>query len=173
MSLPAFASIDDLRDRGVTIATDVTSTVDDETRAQAMLDDVSALIRSVAGKTWVTDDALDADLPAIVVTVCCAAARRAYENPKNIRSSNIDGYSDVIAGDVVGGVELTEDERKLVRDAASIGGTLAGLWPLGTTRGPLETAGPCDQWDAPVLLPTDGASSEAIAWLDPSELPLP
>ena len=173
MGLPAFAEIDDLRDRGVLIAEgDSSGGSDDETRAQAALDDVSTLIRQIAGKTWTNDagDTLDTDLPPIVFTVCCAAARRAYENPKNVRSELIDGYQDTLAGDTVGGVELTADERKLIEDAASIGGTLAGLWTLGTTRGPLETAGPCDAWDAPVMLPT--TDGEPIAWLDPSELPI-
>lgn len=168
MVLPAFASIDDLIDRGVVIADE-----DAETRAQAALDDVSTLIRTIAAKTWVTDDALDADLPDIVVTVCCAAARRAYENPQNLRSEIYPNYTDVLAGDAPGGVALTADEERLIRGAGA-DGSFSGLWTLGTTRGPLETGGPCDPYDAPIMLATDGTGGgEPIAWLDPSELPLP
>lgn len=171
MVLPAFASIDDLRARGVKIATGAPPNAD-ETRAQAALDDVSALIRTV-GIPWVDDaDALVADLPPIVFTICCAAARRAYENPQNVRSENIDGFGDTIAGDVIGGVELSEDEKKLIARAA--GGNSPRLGTISTTRGILETLGPFDAWDSPVLMGTDGAAGgEPIAWLDPSEIPPP
>lgn len=165
MVLPAFASIDDLIDRGVKIG------VDDGSRAQAALDDVSALMRSVAGKDWVTPPAvvLDTGLPGVLLTVCCTAARRAYENPSNIRSAVIDGYSDTRGGDVFGGVDLTATERRLVEQAA--GSVSPGLWTISTTRGTLETAGFND--DLPDFYPVlvDTVGGEPIAWLDPSELP--
>lgn len=169
MSMPAFASVADLIARGVDI--DIAEGEElsaDQTRAQAALDDVSTLIRQAAGKTWVTDEEVDADVPDIVFTVCCAAAKRAYDNPDNVRTDTYPDYTETLAGDVVGGVELTDTEIKQVQQAA--GNSAPGLWTLSTTRGPLETAGPCDEYDTPVLLPTD--SGDPIAWLDPSELPV-
>lgn len=156
--LSAFAEVDDLRARGVNIPVEAAAVA----RAQAALDDVSAEIRAVAGKTWDGEDT-----PDIVFTVCCSAARRAYENPSNLRSQSIDGYADTRDGTVIGGVELTDDEKHKVQQAA--GGTSPGIWTLGTTRGELETAWPFDPWESPVLLPT--SDGDPIAWLDPSELP--
>lgn len=170
MGLPAFADIDDLRARGVKIAEGTSGDSADETRAQAALDDVSALIRAAGQNDWVDDSGdLVTTLPDVVFTICCAAARRAYENPQNIRSENIDGYADVRAGDTIGGVSLTEDERKLIAQAA--GGISPRIGTISTTRGILETLGPFDSWDSPILVPTD--SGEPIAWLDPSEDPPP
>lgn len=113
--LPPFASLDDLEAR--------TGPVDDVTRAEAALDDASALIRAEAGQTWVTDDALDEDVPGILAVVCIAVARRVIENP--------DGFTEMHVGDTGGSlanasndVYLTANEKRLVRRAAGVSGVM-------------------------------------------------
>lgn len=134
MSLPALASLEALSDR-----TPGGIGEDDETRAQAALDDASALIRAEAGDDWVTDDdppELDEDaLPDVVVTVCCAAARRALVNPDGVTQESLDGYSTSYRNDSAD-VYLTKAERRLVRSAAGRG----GLWAQPTTRGHPDVA---------------------------------
>lgn len=172
MVLPAFASISDLRARGVSIAVGSPDPSEDETRAQAALDDISTLIREAAGTKWVDDSDELADVPDVVFTVCCAASKRAYENPDNIRSETYPDYTEVRGGDEPGGVCLTANEIALVKKAA--GSISPGLWTLSTTRGVLETQDIFGLDGTPLLLATDGTEGgEPIAWLDPSEAPLP
>lgn len=124
MTLPAFAALEQFAARlpgGIDAA--------DETRAQAALDDASALIRLEAGKTWTTDDELDDDVPDIILTVCVAAARRAFNNPDGVRSESTGSYS-VSLADSSGDVYLTKAERGHVRRAAG----RTGVWALPTTR---------------------------------------
>lgn len=92
--------------------------------------DASALVRSVAGVTWVTDGALVAEVPDIIVTVVLAAAKRAFINPDGVRSEAIDGYSTNYASSSPD-VYLTAKEERQVRGAVSTGG---GLWTQATTR---------------------------------------
>lgn len=132
MSLPALADLEALAARlpgGIAEA--------DEPRAQAALDDASALIRAEAGEDWVTDtDELDTDeLPDVAVTVCLAAARRAFVNPDGVTSEAIDGYQTQYRNDSAD-VYLTRAERRLVRLA--VGRGVIGAQPL--TRGEVETA---------------------------------
>lgn len=102
MSLPALATLEALEVR-------LGGSLDDEDRAQAALDDASALVRSIAGKTWVTNDVLDTDIPDIIATITLRAARRAYTNP-NDHSSETIGNSSV----GFGAVYLTVEERSAV-----------------------------------------------------------
>lgn len=133
MSLPALASLEQLATRlgGIDDS--------DEERAQAALDDASALIRTEAGEDWVTDDdppELDTDnLPDVIVTVCCAAARRAVTNPDGVTQESLDGYSTSYRNDSAD-VYLTKAERRLVRGAAGRG----ALWTQPTTRGDYDVA---------------------------------
>lgn len=165
MSLPAFAQVSDLRLRGVRIVG-----ADDEARARAVLDDVSALIRNVAGEDWLdsSGEAIDPLTPPIVIAIACQAARRAYENPSNLRQSAIEGYSETAASDPPGGLGLTDEEKQQIRAAA--GTSTGGIWALPTTRGPtLETA---RGWGDPIMVETDGpGGGEPIAYLDPSDVP--
>ncbi len=96
----------------------------DEARAQAALDDASALIRAEAGMTWA-----DTDPPEIAKMVCIAAARRSFINPDAIRSQNLDGYAMSFAS-ASPDVYLTAAERSLVRRAVG----KSGVWALPTTR---------------------------------------
>lgn len=154
-ALPAFATVDDLEIRaGHEVQ---------RGRAQAALDDVSALIRLEASKDWVVGDppALDPDTPPIVAAVCVTAARRAYENPNNYGQETIAGYSYSVKGDdSAGGVALTDAEIRQIRRAA---GGVPGLSTIGVTRGPLETAG-CGGGDR-VFLETD-PPGDPILWTE-------
>jgi hypothetical protein len=145
MTLPAFATLEAFAARLPGGVSD-----DDETRARAALDDASTLIRAEAGKDWVTDDepaVLADDLPDIVVTVCIAAARRAFTNPDGIRSESLLSHSVTLA-DSSADVYLTTAERRMIATAA--GRTGGGISTLSTTRGPLETAGCGDLLDPTV-----------------------
>jgi hypothetical protein len=153
--LPAFASTDDLDVRlpgGLNAS--------DEDRAQAALDDASALIRSEAGIDWVDDDALRTDFPAVLRVICITAARRELENPDGIISETIDGYSQRLANASTG-VYLTPKEVRVVRRCAG----RSGLWSLGTTRGVVETPA-CDPYrDAGNDVYLDVVGSEPIPYL--------
>lgn len=132
MSLSALASLDQLRTRipgGIE--------ADDEERAQAALDDASALIRAEAHQTW------DTEIPDVAVTVCLAAARRAMVNPDGVTEEALDGFSTTYRNDSAD-VYLTQNERRLVNQAS--GRTGVGVLP--TTR---ATASP----DVPYLLDCD------------------
>lgn len=137
MALPAFASIEDLEAR--------MGPMSDPARAQAALDDASALIRAEAGETWVDDDGtLAADVPGVLLTICCKAARRSLANPDGVTSESIEDYS-VSFGNTSPDVYLTKAERAMVRRAA--GRNSVGT--LATSRGNLETAAvyhPGDVW---------------------------
>lgn len=124
MSLPAFATLDQLEAR---------TTVADETRAQAALDDASVEIRSIAGVTFVTDDQLDfTGYPTwaedALVKVCCAAAVRSLTNPGGEQSETIGTYSHSYAN-ASPDVYLTANERRLIRRAAG----RTGLGTITTT----------------------------------------
>lgn len=139
MTLPAFATLEEFEARLVgALAEDS----DDEERAQAALDDVSALIRVEAGKDWVTDDdppVLADDIPDIVKTVTIRAALRAYNNPTGTesRTHSLGQFSESESfADSSSDVYLTSSERRLIRLAA---GRRAGLGVIPVTRGALET----------------------------------
>lgn len=124
--LPAFASLADLS---------VRITVEDEARAQAALDDASALIRdAVDPVTWVTDGDLDEDIPDIVRTVCLDVAQDRYANPDGHRQETIGNYSYMDSGDAVGGRQLSHAQRAQVRRAAKLSqvGTISLESPYAT-----------------------------------------
>lgn len=127
MALPALVSLADfaLRVGGISAA--------DEDRAQAALDDASALVRAEAGENWVdAEDALE-DVPDLIVTIVVAVAIRAFRNPEGVRSETIGNYS-VAYADSSTAVFLTEGERRLIRRAGGRTGIgsirLEGEWTL-------------------------------------------
>lgn len=130
MTLPALATLEEFAVR----LPGVFDEESDGARAQAALDDASALIRSVAGATWTTTDdedetIVDPDMPDIVRTVCIACARRVFNNPDGIRSESVGGYSASLA-DSSADVYLTKAESAHIRRAAG----RTGAWSLPTTR---------------------------------------
>lgn len=120
--LESLASLEDFEDR---IAGGIAE--EDATRAQAVLDDASALVRAEAGKSWMSEAGmLESDIPDVILTIVMKAAKRAFTNPDEVRSESIDNYSTSY-----GDVYLTKTEVSLVRGAAGIRG---GLWTQSTTR---------------------------------------
>jgi Gp19/Gp15/Gp42-like protein len=120
------ASVSDLEARlGRTFAGDET------TRALALLDDASALVRDVAGKTWINPDtgALQ-PVPGTIRWVVLRATERAVRNPDGFSSESAGDYSYQRVG-VEPGVYLTEGEERAIR--RGVGKT--GLWTQPTTRG--------------------------------------
>jgi hypothetical protein len=126
MSLPAFATLDQLAAR---------TTVADETRAQAALDDASAEIRAIAGVTFTAGEELDfTGYPTwaedALVKVACSSAIRALTNPEGEQSETIGSYSHSYAN-ASPDVYLTANERRLIRRAAG----RTGLGTITTTTG--------------------------------------
>jgi hypothetical protein len=121
-------------------------------RANALLDDASALVRDVAGRTWIDPDTgqLDA-VPGSIRWVVLRAAERAMRNPQGFSSESAGDYSYQRTG-VEPGVYLTEGEERAIRRA--LGKT--GLWTQPVTRGDahLHTVWGEDQFGAE-LFPLD------------------
>jgi hypothetical protein len=90
-------------------------------RAQAALEDASALVRTEAGKSF-TDEAhavLDAGIPDIIVSIVLAAAYRAFRNPEGTSQSSIGDVSVSFAREgSAGAVFLTKAEQRAIRKAA-------------------------------------------------------
>lgn len=105
------------------------------TRAAALLDDASALVRDVAGKTWIDPETGERQpVPGSIRWVVLRAAERAVRNPDGFSSESAGDYSYQRTG-VEPGIYLTEGEEKAIRRA--IGKTR--LWTQPTTRGELWT----------------------------------
>lgn len=100
----------------------------DLARAQAALDDASALVRAEAGKSWVDTDGTTITAPAQVLTIVVKAALREFKNPDGFSSEQMGDYS--YRTDHTGGVYLTDDERRIVRQAAGAGAY--GAWTVRT-----------------------------------------
>ena len=97
----------------------------EETRAAAVLDAVSSLVRSEAGRTWEGETVPD-DIATVVVQV----AARVFNNPDGYTSERIDDYSYQVAANQVG-LYLTPGEARIVGRYRA---QPRGLWSLATTR---------------------------------------
>jgi hypothetical protein len=104
MALPSLATVADMEARlGHPI-----DDPDEQARAQALLDDASALIRFEANENWVTTDdppVLGA-VPDYVVSLTAVAALRGWYNPAGIESAQLGAVSVRY-----GGAWLTNAER--------------------------------------------------------------
>lgn len=105
MTLPSLATIADMEAR-------LGHLIEDEgerTRAQALLDDASALIRFEANRTWM-DDTVDPPVlgvvPDFVTSLTAQAALRGWYNPAGIESAQLGAVSVRY-----GGAWLTSAER--------------------------------------------------------------
>lgn len=159
--LPAFASPDDLA-----VRLGVTFDAAGEARAQAALDDVSALIRQAAGVAvppadWVTDPE-GAGAPDVVRLVAITAALRMRRNYvlDGARSTSADGYSEQYDGGTLATPELTDAELATIR-------TVAGVKGKGVVSVPLE-----GDYPAPVLgyVPVTGPGATPSTYQDPFPL---
>ena len=127
MSLPALVSLDDFALR-------VSVSASDEERAQACLDDASALIRAEAGtEDWVYDDGGLETVPDVIAAICVAVAIRAFRNADGVRSETIGNYS-VAYADTSTAVFITAGERRMIRRAVGLNGigsiALEGDWTI-------------------------------------------
>ena len=113
-TLPAFAELADLEARlGRTFEEDSA----DETRAQAALDDASALIRIEAGVDWDSIEAVDEIYRDAIVAITVAIARRVMENPEGAQSATV-GDASISFGEISSDVFLKATERRLILKAA-------------------------------------------------------
>lgn len=133
MPLPALATLADLDAR---LPTELRGAVD-ETRAQAALDDASALVRQEAGVAWTNEagTALE-DVPDIVATVVLEVARRALNRSFTYGAENEDSRD--------AGLFLKASEKRIINTATQ-NSSSAGLWTLATTRSD-ETAEEVEDW---------------------------
>ena len=87
----------------------------DLSRAMAVLDGASALIRSEAA------DDFEDEVPPIVAQVCLWSAQRAYRNPDGVSQSSVGDVSvSYGATDGSGAVFLTRSELRQVRKAGGL-----------------------------------------------------
>lgn len=130
MSLPPLVTVDELETRlGRTL------TAAERTRATAVVQDVSAVIRAEAGGvTWTTTDTAGvvvlSGVPDVVAVVALTAARRAFENPDGVVGTQLGSYSERLSSASAAGVFLTDEERAAVQLA------VGGLRAVGTVRVP-------------------------------------
>lgn len=122
--LPALATVDELSVRLSSPVRDA-----DHGRAEAALGDASTLVRSETGLTWVDEsDALEADIPDVVVTVVLACARRAFTG-EVFRGSDLDGTS-FVESPIGRPLYLTAAEKHALMDAIDGGGS--GAFTIST-----------------------------------------
>lgn len=89
----------------------------DVDRAEAALDDASALIRTEAGEDWLDAGGALETVPAAVEAVALAVALRAYRNPEGVQQSQVGDVSVTYAAGG-GSAFLYPQERRIVRRAA-------------------------------------------------------
>jgi hypothetical protein len=124
--VPVLPSLADLEELSARLGLTLESGSADALRAQAALDDASALIRAEAGAgftDWdIVPDSGDSGpnpIPDIITAIALAAAYRAYQNPQGATSAQVGDVSVSYGGTAGGGsVYLTRDERNAIRRAA-------------------------------------------------------
>ena len=107
---------------------------EDAARAEAVLNDVSDLVREEAQRSW----ASPAETPAAVRTVVLSVARRVFANPEGYTSETAGPFT--VRRDVVG-TYLTDEEAAIVRKYRPGSGQPSGLWTQPVTRGEHPTTG--------------------------------
>lgn len=136
MTAPPLATLADME---VRLGLVLEPTEPDGLRAAAALDDASALVRLVAGRTWLDDDNELEDVPPVIVQVTVAAAIRAFQNPQGFTQASIGDVSVTFSARGGGSVYLTPDERRAVIRAA--GGTAARAISLASSYAVYSGAG--------------------------------
>lgn len=127
--LPALAPVADLEARlGLDPAT---LTGPDQVRAQAALDDASALVRDEARRDFVDTDG-NVDAPDAVIRVVLGSALRNYRNPDSEITQQVGPFQRSYKATEIGPY-LTEAEQAIVRRYRPSGGN--ALWAQRTTRG--------------------------------------
>ncbi|MET9262406.1 hypothetical protein [Amycolatopsis sp. NPDC004079] len=132
--LPALADLGDLEAR---LGLDPDTLAGPEkSRAQAALDDASALVREETRQDWVDPLTGEVAAPAPLVRVVLGAALRTYRNPDAEISQTLGPFARTLKAAEVG-VYLTPPELAIVRRYRK---ETTGLWTQGTTRG--------EHWDS-------------------------
>lgn len=104
---------------------------DEVLRAEAVLDDISGLVRDIAGSDFLNEAGTElSGVPHTVRAVVRRAAERAMRNPEGYSGESTGDYSYQRRG-AEDGVYLTEAEERKIRQAMGRG----GLWAQATTRG--------------------------------------
>jgi hypothetical protein len=139
--LPALATVNDLEAR---LGLDADTLAGPErARAQAALDDASALVREETRQDWVDPVTTDITAPAPLVRVVLGASLRTYRNPDSEISQTIGPFSRTLKAAEVG-VYLTPAELAIVRRYRK---ESTGLWTQRTTRG--------EDWDSTLYVEDD------------------
>jgi len=120
----------------------------DLARAEAALEDASALVRSVAGRDWVDEDGVTITAPATVIVITLLAAKRAFLNPRGFSYEQTGPFSYQLPRDQTG-LMLTEDEKRVIREAAGRYGVGTIVTPSAYTDPlpyPSGTRLPASRW---------------------------
>jgi hypothetical protein len=120
--LPALASLEELAARLGVAVWEL-----DVARAQATLDDASALVRSEVSLNWVDSEGELGTVPDVAASICLASARRAYENPTGATQRTVGDVSVAHPAPAY----LTTEERVVLSRLRGTG----SIWSLATTRG--------------------------------------
>ncbi|CAM3432300.1 hypothetical protein [Stackebrandtia soli] len=89
-------------------------------RAAAVLDGVSAEVRAVAGRAWITDP------PPLAVSIVLRATERAIRNPQQLTTERVGDYSRGFdTGTVPAGVWLTDGETAAIARLVDVGGIVS------------------------------------------------
>ena len=117
MALPALATLEGLDDRGVDIS--------DVSRAQAAIDDASALIHHTTNNRWVLDGAIDPAMPPVVQTVAYKVIKRSLDDAGlALQSTTLGPFSETYRAPNVGDLYLSDAEKELLLTSSN---TVTGL----------------------------------------------
>lgn len=132
MGLPLLADIDDVTVRAPELADGPAVQVG------ALLADASALVRAVAGKTWVDEHGDLTEMPDGVVGVVAAVVVRALRNPQGVTQETTGPFNVSYGPAAADRLFLTKAERRIV------GGSSQKAFTVTTTAAP-HASGP-DWW---------------------------
>ena len=93
---------------------------EDRTMAEAVLADISAIVRTY-GLPWPDP----ATAPDVVKTVVLAASERKMRNPEGFRSEIEGTYQYHLPAGAVTGTALTDAERRLIQHSVGLGGVFS------------------------------------------------
>lgn len=120
----------------------------DQARAEAALEDASALVTGVL-------TTVPAPVPDVVATVVLRAAAREFRNPTGATNRSAIAFSESLTVDAANGVYLTETEMAILRPYMKY----KGLISVPVTRPELDHS----QFRVPVI-DTDGVSGQPLPW---------
>ena len=117
-TLPSLATLEDF---GIRLGVEFLDAYDEPTdpdglKAQAALDDASALVRSEVGLDWVDEYGDLEVVPDVAVSITLAVAGRVYQNPQGFSQATVGDSSVSYAREGnAGSLYLTKSERAALR----------------------------------------------------------